>query len=72
MPDNFWSLKQRFDYEGQSIAYDVFGEGDPLVLVHGTPFSSYVWRTIARELARYYKIYLYDLLGYGQSEKRHD
>ena len=70
MIDTRWSLKQKFEYQGQSIAYDVLGEGTALVLVHGTPFSSYVWRTIARELARNYKVYLYDLLGYGQSEKR--
>ncbi len=70
MIDKSWALKQRFEFQGQSIAYDVLGEGPPLVLVHGTPFSSYVWRTIARELARSYEIHLYDLLGYGQSEKR--
>ena len=70
MIDTRWSLKQRFEYQRQSIAYDVLGEGVPIVLVHGTPFSSYVWRMIARELARNYKVYLYDLLGYGQSEKR--
>jgi pimeloyl-ACP methyl ester carboxylesterase len=64
------ALKQRFDYQGQAVAYDIIGEGAPLVLVHGTPFSSYVWRAIARELARHYQIHLYDLLGYGQSEKR--
>jgi pimeloyl-ACP methyl ester carboxylesterase len=70
MIDTRWSLKRRFEYQGQSIAYDVLGEGVPIVLVHGTPFSSYVWRMIARELARNFKVYLYDLLGYGQSEKR--
>lgn len=70
MTDNSWSLTQRFDYGGQSIAYDILGDGPSLVLVHGTPFSSYVWRSIARELSRSYTVYLYDLLGYGQSEKR--
>ena len=70
MTDRRWSLNRKFDYEGQSIAYDVLGGGDPLVLVHGTPFSSYLWRRVARELARHYEVYLYDLLGYGQSEKR--
>ncbi len=70
MVDMGWSLKQRVNYQGQSVAYDVLGEGEPIVLVHGTPFSSYVWRRIARELARGYKVHLYDLLGYGQSEKR--
>jgi pimeloyl-ACP methyl ester carboxylesterase len=69
MIDLNWSLNQRFDYHGQSIAYDTYGQGAPVVMVHGTPFSSYVWRSIARELARGYKVYLYDLLGYGQSEK---
>jgi pimeloyl-ACP methyl ester carboxylesterase len=64
-----WALGKSFDHDGQVIAYDMLGEGDPIVLVHGTPFSSYVWRTIARELARDHKVYLFDLLGYGQSEK---
>jgi len=39
-------------------------------MVHGTPFSSYVWRNIARELARGYQVFMFDLLGYGQSEMR--
>jgi pimeloyl-ACP methyl ester carboxylesterase len=64
-----WHLCQTFDFNGYSVAFDTLGEGDPVVLVHGTPFSSYVWRAIARELARDYKVYLFDLLGYGQSEK---
>ena len=65
-----WSLSRRFDYRGQSIAYDVIGEGRPIVLIHGTPFSAYVWRHIARELARDFRVFVYDLLGYGQSEKK--
>jgi pimeloyl-ACP methyl ester carboxylesterase len=64
-----WRLTRRFDFDGQSVAYDVFGEGDPVVLVHGTPFSSYVWRRVARELARDRAVYVFDLLGYGQSGK---
>ncbi len=63
-------LTRTFAFEGQTVAYDTFGKGDPIVLVHGTPFSSFVWRTIARELARSYRVFFYDLLGYGQSEKR--
>ena len=67
-----WSLRKSLDFEGQSVAYDTLGAGDPVVLVHGTPFSSYVWRTIARELARDRKVHVFDLLGYGQSEKAED
>jgi pimeloyl-ACP methyl ester carboxylesterase len=65
-----WSLGKGFSFEGQRVAYDVLGEGSPVVMVHGTPFSSYVWRNIARELAREHQVFLFDLLGYGQSEMR--
>jgi pimeloyl-ACP methyl ester carboxylesterase len=63
-------LTKTFEFDGQTVAYDMSGSGEPIVLVHGTPFSSFVWHGIARELARSYKIFFYDLLGYGQSEKR--
>jgi len=65
-----WALHEVFKFEGQRVAYDVLGAGPPIVMVHGTPFSSYVWRNIARELARGYQVFLFDLLGYGQSEMR--
>jgi pimeloyl-ACP methyl ester carboxylesterase len=49
----------------------VVGEGSPIVLAHGTPFSSYVWHRIAPYLAeRRRQVFIFDLLGYGQSEKR--
>lgn len=38
--------------------------------MHGTPFSSVVWRRIAPHLARHRRVYWFDLLGYGRSEKR--
>jgi pimeloyl-ACP methyl ester carboxylesterase len=65
-----WSLARVFRFDGQRVAYDVFGAGPPVVLVHGTPFSSYVWHAIAPELARRHQVFLFDLLGYGQSEMR--
>ena len=65
-----WKLGESFEYGGGRAAYDVFGEGPPVVLVHGTPFSSYVWRGIAPALAENHSVYVFDLLGYGASEKR--
>ena len=38
-----------------------------MVLVHGTPFSSFVWRKIAPILSEARSVYWYDLLGYGRS-----
>ncbi|CAB3967789.1 MULTISPECIES: alpha/beta fold hydrolase [Burkholderia] len=61
-------LPNRFMFEGHRIAWGTLGEGPPLVLVHGTPFSSQVWRRIAPWLARRHRVFFYDLLGYGQSD----
>jgi pimeloyl-ACP methyl ester carboxylesterase len=64
------SLANRFAYRGDSVAWGVMGSGPPLVLVHGTPFSSQVWRRIAPYLAQRWTVYFFDLLGYGQSQMR--
>lgn len=64
------SLPHRFDFNGRQIAWGTLGRGEPLVLVHGTPFSSQVWRRIAPWLARHRQVFFFDLLGYGESEQR--
>src|SRR2546426_8490104 len=65
-----WALRERWESPNGTIRYDVFGEGPALVLVHGTPSSSYIWRQVGSELARGWTVYVYDLLGYGSSDKR--
>ena len=61
------TLPYRFLFQGQPVAWGCMGEGEPLVLIHGTPFSSQVWRTLAPLLAKRWKVYYFDLLGYGLS-----
>lgn len=52
------------------IAYGVRGEGTPVVLLHGTPSSSYIWRNVVPYIVDAgYKTYVFDLLGYGLSER---
>jgi pimeloyl-ACP methyl ester carboxylesterase len=64
-----WRLgKRQLTLVGE-VAYEVFGEGPPVVLVHGTPVRSYLWRNIVPALAESHSVYAYDLLGYGESEK---
>lgn len=41
--------------------------GPPVVLLHGTPFSSYVWRAVAPSLARHHPVYVRDMPRYGTS-----
>ncbi|MEM5435730.1 alpha/beta hydrolase [Paraburkholderia diazotrophica] len=65
-----WTLDQTFTYRDQAVRYRTFGDGPPVVLIHGTPFSSWVWHRIAPHLAHERKVYVYDLPGYGQSEMR--
>jgi len=63
-----WDLSGQFSFRGQEIRYGILGIGEPVVLVHGTPFSSIVWRRIAPLLAQTRQVFYFDLLGYGQSE----
>jgi pimeloyl-ACP methyl ester carboxylesterase len=64
-----WNLSRQFAFNGHEIRYEVMGEGEPLVLLHGTPFSSIVWRRIAPWFAEHRRVYYFDLLGYGRSAK---
>jgi pimeloyl-ACP methyl ester carboxylesterase len=67
-----WSLPETFTFEGDAVRYGILGTNDkpPLVLVHGTPFSSIVWRRIAPHLTQHRQVFYFDLLGYGRSEMR--
>lgn len=67
-PMSDWILSRRFAFEGQDVRYEIFGEGPPLVLVHGTPWSSFNWRHLIPALSQHWSVHVYDLLGYGQSE----
>ncbi|MGW1463003.1 alpha/beta fold hydrolase [Streptomyces sp. NPDC002308] len=65
-----WKLNEEFRTPGGTIRWDRFGSGDPVVLVHGTPYSSYLWRDIAPALARTRTVYVFDHLGFGRSDQR--
>jgi pimeloyl-ACP methyl ester carboxylesterase len=67
-----WTLSKTYRFLGQEVAYDVLGHGPSVVLVHGTPSWSYLWRDVALELAKRFTVHMLDLLGYGRSEKRSD
>lgn len=65
-----FELKREYAHSEGSVKYDVQGSGPPLVLVHGTPWSSFNWRHVIPALAGWFTVHFYDLIGYGQSEKR--
>lgn len=59
----FWT------WRGHKIHYVEEGEGFPIVLIHGFGASAFHWRYNIPELAKKYKVYAVDLLGFGWSEK---
>ena len=63
-----WHLRERARLSGGVVAHDRLGSGAPLVLVHGTPSWSFLWRRVAPLLATDFEVYMFDLLGYGDSE----
>lgn len=65
-----WRLTRRDETPQGTIAWDRFGTGRPIVLVHGTPWSSFVWRHVVGALSVGRTVYVYDLPGFGASEKR--
>ncbi len=65
-------LDQRYMHNEQAVAWGTLGDGPPLVLVHGFPWSSQAWRRIAPWLAKTHKVFYFDMLGTGQSEKSED
>jgi pimeloyl-ACP methyl ester carboxylesterase len=65
-----WTLRKTYRSQAGEVRWDVLGDehADPVVLLHGTPFSSYVWRDVARALAVTHRVYVWDMPGYGTSE----
>jgi pimeloyl-ACP methyl ester carboxylesterase len=57
------------DLSAGRIAYVDEGEGPAVVLLHGFPTSSFLWRREVWLLAQRMRVIAPDLLGYGASEK---
>ena len=60
---NFLKVKEK------KLAYIDEGEGEVIVFIHGNPTSSYLWRNIAPNFNKSYRVIVPDLIGMGDSEK---
>jgi haloalkane dehalogenase len=58
--------------KGKNIAYIDVGDGAPIVLLHGNPTSSYLWRNVVPHLEGIGRVIVPDLIGHGDSEKLPD
>jgi hypothetical protein len=64
--------KQRRQVLGREMAYVEVGQGDPIVLLHGNPTSSYLWRNVLPYLQPLGRCVVPDLIAMGDSDKLPD
>jgi 2-hydroxymuconate-semialdehyde hydrolase len=64
------TLKQLVSIDGRQVAYIDIGAGEPVVLLHGCPFSVYEWRDVAPALAKHFRVIAPDLVGLGDTPVR--
>src|SRR4051794_28754469 len=55
--------------DGRTVAYRELGEGPPVLLVHGWPTSSFLWRNVMPPISRNNRVVAIDLPGFGASDK---
>jgi pimeloyl-ACP methyl ester carboxylesterase len=58
-------VRRTIQVNGQMIAYQIAGAGDPIILVHGLSGSTRWWVRNVPALAQHYSVYLIDLPGFG-------
>lgn len=61
--------KKTVEVLGSEMAYVEHGSGDPIVLLHGNPTSSYLWRDVIPELSGLGRCIAPDLIGMGDSAR---
>ncbi|WP_137391719.1 haloalkane dehalogenase [Rhodoligotrophos defluvii] len=64
-----YAEKRFAEINGTRMAYIDVGEGDPIVLQHGNPTSSYLWRNVMPHLEGLGRLIACDLVGMGDSAK---
>jgi haloalkane dehalogenase len=60
------------DVDGLRLHYLDEGGGEPVLLLHGEPTWSFLWRKTIPKLAKRHRVVAPDLLGFGRSDKPTD
>ena len=63
--------RKSIQVNGVPVSYEVVGEGEPVVMIHGLSESTRLWYRNLPALAERYRVYLVDLPGFGTMRKFH-
>lgn len=55
------------DYQSVELAYEEFGQGAPVVFLHGFPFDHTIWTPLVPHLQQRARLIMPDLRGHGNS-----
>lgn len=69
MNSDWKNRKKSVRVNNRNMAYIEAGQGRPIVLLHGNPTSSYLWRDVIPELEAHGRCIAPDLIGMGDSDK---
>jgi 3-oxoadipate enol-lactonase len=58
-----------FEHDGCSLHYEEYGQGAPLLLMHGLGSSCQDWEYQIPALAAHYRVIVMDIRGHGRSDK---
>lgn len=52
---------------GATIYYEEYGQGEPLILLHGFGRTASTWQSFIPEFSKYYRVIVWDMRGHGRS-----
>ena len=58
-----------FSYKDKQCFYKEYGEGEPLIFLHGNMASSKMFEMVLPLYSRHFKVILMDFLGNGKSDR---
>lgn len=67
-----WDLSDTFETSAGRVSAGRAGDGPPLIVAHGWPWSSFSWHRVIQKLSESFTVHWYDMPGYGQLEMRAD
>ena len=76
MQNNNWLDREAYPFTSRFLELDAGrmhyideGQGDAIVLVHGTPTWSFLYRNLIKELSKNHRCIAMDHIGFGLSDK---